>query len=215
MQLFSIFLVMILSSPAWSESLQCQKQAESLVKQLEGVLVDIEGFAQGDFDEYQFETTVVSKNENGVTLKVVSAHENEDLEGWTQEYQVEYATSGDSCYIVQYSYLGAASNDNEQQSEEDCIELSAAEKYLEKSFQGKYNSVPVDDFYWLDEENEDFQITPQLVKTAVDSLVWNSERSAYKTDVLFNDYCAAGAECWGGYTVSCQGDIDVWIDGED
>ena len=47
------------------------------------------------------------------------------------------------------------------------------------------------------------------------NLRWDNKFQRYESGVVWNYYCAAGAECWGGYMVDCKGEVDRWEDGED
>lgn len=210
-----LIMILLLSSVIGrAQTVPCQKNAEELVKSLEGVLVDLEGFAQGDFEEYQLDVKVKKQTSDKVTLTVDSYHTNEDQEDWVQQYEVTYNVYENSCFIDTYSFLGYSSEE-ETPEPTTCVDEATAKQALEKSFKGLYNTVPVDDFSWLSEDKEENVVTTELVNKAVTSLHWDKDNNQYFTEVLFRAECAASVECSSGYSVDCNGDVYPWTEADE
>jgi hypothetical protein len=51
------------------------------------------------------------------------------------------------------------------------------------------------------------------IKRYTQTLIWDG--SNYRGDSMYNYECAASAYCWGGFDVSCSGEISEWQEGED
>lgn len=72
---------------------------------------------------------------------------------------------------------------------------------------------------WEEEERDSWPEgschTKADLKKGLNRLEWNNDLQRFETGVVWNYYCAAGAECWGGYTVDCKGEVDRWEDGEE
>lgn len=64
--------------------------------------------------------------------------------------------------------------------------------------------APLDDFDWI---TEDDVITSKDVVTAVNTLLWSKDLGVFVTNTLVYGYCAPGAQCWGWYTVDCNGHV--------
>ena len=160
-------------------------------------------------DELSHELVTLSSNE--VTYKVYSYHTNEDAQEWENNYQV--TMNKNWCSVEDYSFLGSTEIiyvDGEQ-----CVSKDVAKEKLKEFFKGNYNTTPVDWFFWLDDGIEEDLFTEATAQMALDSLYWDTDSAEYMTTTIYDGYCAAGAECWGGFRVSCSGDADTWYYGED
>jgi hypothetical protein len=58
-------------------------------------------------------------------------------------------------------------------------------------------------------------IAEEDVMKAIYRLSWNEERYRFESPTVYEWYCAAGAECWIGLTLECDGTQGVWFEGED
>ncbi len=214
-----IILALVISSfaaLAHAESTpQCIADAEEFVKGIDAVYSLTYGPYQGDYDDYQLHTTVQSLKGDKITLNVVSGHTNEDGEMWDQNYSLTYSISGTSCYLETYTFTGTTSDGEEELASGECISETTAKQKLDAYLSKVLNEVPENDFSWLDPDKESSVMTKKLKNETVASLSENFEIDGFKTDVVFNDYCAAGAECWAGYVVYCDGTVSTWLDGEE
>ncbi|MEK2647221.1 hypothetical protein [Bdellovibrio sp. BCCA] len=94
-----------------------------------------------------------------------------------------------------------------------CVTLDQAKTALNNYLSPLVGRSLNDDFYWI--IDGEFILTKDDVKRALKSLSWDSKSFKYQTAAIVDGYCAAGASCWGWYTVDCAGKIDALVDGED
>lgn len=83
----------------------CEKKANTLVNKLETVWVDLEGVAQGDYDEKQLDIELIQSTRETNSYRIAASHTNEDNEDWTNTYEVTLRK--DDCYIKSYKFLGS------------------------------------------------------------------------------------------------------------
>ncbi|WII73404.1 hypothetical protein QJS83_05915 [Bdellovibrio sp. 22V] len=94
-----------------------------------------------------------------------------------------------------------------------CIEINQAKAVLNNYLAPLVGQSLNDEFYWI--IDGEYTLTTDDVKRALKSLTWNAKSFKYQTSAIIDGYCAAGASCWGWYTVDCAGKIDALVDGED
>lgn len=94
-----------------------------------------------------------------------------------------------------------------------CLSLNGAKTVLNKYLSPLVGQVLVDDFSWLSED--DAVLTKKDVQQALASMRWEAKSFTYVTGAVVDGYCAAGASCWGWYTVDCAGNIEALMDGEE
>lgn len=46
---------------------------------------------------------------------------------------------------------------------------------------------------------------------AIKNLSYNEKTQLFTSSTAWSYYCAAGAQCWGGYTLDCYGRIGSWF----
>jgi hypothetical protein len=103
--------ILALAATSAAAAPRCQERAVTWVTALEGVFVELEGVAQGDYDELELSTKLTGSKTTpeGVveTFHVDSAHTNEDEESWTVSYEVKLLSTGDTgCYVKSYKLIG-------------------------------------------------------------------------------------------------------------
>lgn len=103
--------VLALAATSAAAAPRCQDRAVTWVTALEGVFVDLEGVAQGDYDELELSTKLTGSKTTpqGVveTFRIDSEHTNEDDESWTVSYELKLlSTGGTGCYVKSYKLIG-------------------------------------------------------------------------------------------------------------
>lgn len=76
----------------------------------------------------------------------------------------------------------------------------------------------VDDFDLYDDRFSAGPYSCQLrsdIVSAVKNMSYDEETQLFTSGIAWSFYCAAGAECWGGYTLDCKGKLGNWFDGEE
>lgn len=218
--IIALFVFGVTAIASADSKITCGDEAEKFVKGIELVYDQTYGPYQGDYSEYQLTTYLQQQSPDLVILKVTSDHMNEDNEGWTQNYQLTYDVVGNNCYLKTYTYLGVTVEEDSSVVDGakpvSCVDDATAQKALEQYLKPQINTVPSDDFFWLDPDDQNSVLTEKMAKDAVDNLIWQENGTeVYRTSWVFEGECAPSATCWVGYTVSCEGAVYTWTEGED
>ncbi|MCJ8276899.1 MAG: hypothetical protein HRT44_12910 [Bdellovibrionales bacterium] len=209
---FLCAIAIIFSNLSLQASEPCLNQAYDVVKELENFWAKEFGPIQGDYNKHQIDHKLGVKSEDTVSYTMFANHTNEDGETWYNEYTV--VMNKDWCSVDSYQYHGSI-NTTPGPGGDMCIDTETAQDLLKKYLVGYIGEIPVDVVDWLDLDDDANIMTAEDVDSAVVSLAWDDYDEYFATGIVFSDYCAAGAECWGGFTVECDGEIGVWQDGED
>lgn len=130
-------------------------------------------------------------------------------------YQGEQCSWGDC--VVQNFKVGFANIRVSYSENVSCISFEGAEKALEVYLMteragGVEPPYGYDDDYDQDIYEYDFTRSEEIFRY-LETL--NFYHDGYYGGSTYSYECAASAECWGGYVVSCDGTVDTWHDGEE
>lgn len=184
----------------------CLKEAQSVVSGLEVLWADLFGPIQGDLMDEELSATVKKTTKENITYAISATHTNEDGEAWYNEYLV--TMNKNWCSLETYEFLGS------EAAQPECVDLETAKKEASRVLDFYLDTIPSDLFSWLDEDSEYDYLTSSMYDHALFSLVWDEKENRYWSDVIFEKQCQAGAECWGGITVSCEGEFGIWEGGD-
>jgi hypothetical protein len=97
-----------------------------------------------------------------------------------------------------------------------CISLATAKKI----YKTKTNEIYHELNNRFDFEENGYSHSPQrpsksVIDRAGNNLKWNPKSQVYQGTSILDYKCAPGADCWIYPVIDCNGDLDLYFDGED
>ncbi|MCB0377869.1 MAG: hypothetical protein KDD33_05190 [Bdellovibrionales bacterium] len=187
---------------------KCEEKAYNFVTELEEALAKAQDPPiVGDLVTPAFlKSEWIKFDGDAMTFTFEIPHQSIKNQAWAHKYHV--TSENNSCRILSYEFNGATDAVT-------CVNRHVAEKNLKDYLAPLTGQVPVDDFPWLDEDDESSILSLSKIVEAAYSLQYNSTTESYMTGVVFTQECASAAECWGKYEVKCDGTVEAWWEGEE
>ena len=204
--LSTIAIILAFASPSLATSGKyCPQEFDQAVEKLEEVYKSSFDIV-GDLAYPKYQGRYIGAfGQPTLEKRVFVPHQSINGTVWFNEYEV--TLKAETCELEKFAFKGSS-------TPKTCINNVTAKAKLEKYLNDQKDTVPLDDFPWLDEEDEDSVLTSSKIAQTLNSMYLSNHSGIYDTESSFSQQCAAGADCWGWYTVACDGTVEAMWDGD-